>query len=182
MDTLQKRFEAIRTEQNTTLINWVISKANAGYTAEEIDNALETMMGGDDEIILTNMEHLQALTDVVSAFIGEQIDAQEQKASYTLKRLAYCYFANTVIALQDIGKLDLNTLDSIAEIYVEDSPDVSVDSETLTKDGRTVQQVCINVVVPDWKSSDTLTLNGSHDVEDEIRDKFQAISDYRWGW
>lgn len=63
---------------------------------------------------------------------------------------AYATFQQTVITLYDHEKLDLATLDALAEEYRDTDIDSGGDTGLLSQDGKDLEQVCIATVFPSW--------------------------------
>lgn len=86
---------------------------------------------------------------------------------------AYSTFQRTVINLYNRGKLDLEMLDELAEEYRGTDIDSGGDLGIETKDGKTLEQVCIELVNPGFLPRD--------DSSDEYYE-WERITTERWGW
>lgn len=63
---------------------------------------------------------------------------------------AYATFQQTIITLYDHEKLDLATLDALAEEYRDTDIDSGGDTGLLARDGRDLETICIATVFPEW--------------------------------
>lgn len=96
---------------------------------------------------------------------------------------AYATFEHTIITLYDKGVLDLDLLDILACEYEGMDVDSGGSQDLQSRDGKSLEQVCIELVDPDWKPE-----RRPEDEDDEWwesgarYDKFMAIRRGRWGW
>jgi YD repeat-containing protein len=99
---------------------------------------------------------------------------------------AYSNFQFTVITLYDHGVLTLDILDSFGN-YACTYPDIDSGGDTglTTKDGKTLEQVCIEIVDPEWKPVKSTTVSyddPDHWKWEEEYNKWEEITGRRWGW
>ncbi len=87
---------------------------------------------------------------------------------------AYSDWEQLIIRLTDAGKMDLEVLDIISEVYRGLDVDHGGASYITTKDGLDADQVAIKLVDPEWVADP--------DDEDAESDKFYDIKTERWGW
>ena len=99
---------------------------------------------------------------------------------------AYAAFEYTIITIYDHGVLTLNLLDALAKDYEGMDIDAGGSRDLETKDGKTLEEVCIALVAPTWipvKSTDTNAYYDEECWEDEERNnKWSEITDERWCW
>src|SRR5689334_2046004 len=98
------------------------------------------------------------------------------------KRAAYAAFEKAVLDLYDQGFLTLALLDQLADRYCQMKIDSAGSQSLLTRDGKALPQVCIELVDPTFQTSG----RGSSDDhgeywERELR-KWEDIVYWRWRW
>lgn len=87
---------------------------------------------------------------------------------------AFATFETMVIRLYDLGKLDLETLDAIAENWRGTDIDSGGQQYLEAKDGKGLEEIVIDLVDPGWILHE--------DDEDALWDKFAEIKESRWEW
>jgi hypothetical protein len=90
---------------------------------------------------------------------------------------AYSAFQHTIITIYDHEKLDLDLLDALAEPYRGSDIDSGGDIGLTAKDGKTLEEICILVVDPEW-----IPVKNAKDNTEEYYYKWKSITDERWGW
>jgi hypothetical protein len=98
---------------------------------------------------------------------------------------AYSSFEHTIITIYNHGVLTLALLDELAKDYEGMDVDSGGSRGLQTKDGKSLEQVCIELVDPAWvPDNDTHYLYPSDEEweEDERYNKWSEITDERWGW
>lgn len=98
---------------------------------------------------------------------------------------AYSQFEGITIKLSNMGKLDLMTLDAIAEEYRGMSPDSGGSRDLRTEDGKGLEEVCIELVDPVWKpvrGDDEGYIDPDYWLDEERYTKFLEIRRNRWRW
>jgi|SRR5437899_1204024 len=99
---------------------------------------------------------------------------------------AYSSFEYTIITIYNHGKLTLELLDELAKDYEGMDVDSGGSRDLVTKDGKTLEEVCIGLIDPAWvpvKSTEPNAYYTPDEWEDEERyDKWMEITDGRWGW
>lgn len=87
---------------------------------------------------------------------------------------AYTYWETSVLAAYDTaeGKLTLEHLDRLSEVYRGTDIDAGGATGDLSFDGKNAEQIAVEIVAPDFVSSD----------EWDYWDEFSEIKFDRWGW
>jgi hypothetical protein len=100
--------------------------------------------------------------------------------------VTYSTFQHTVITLYNHGVLTVDLLDELAKEYEGTDIDSGGDTGLLTKDGKTLEEVCIGLIDPAWipeRSENDEDYMDPAEWEDEERYyKWERITDGRWGW
>lgn len=98
------------------------------------------------------------------------------------KRAAYAAFEKTILDLYDQDLLTLHRLDLVAARYRWIPLDSAGTRHILTKDGKDLYQVCIELVDPSFP----IPLRGSGDDNEEYWErelkKWEDILRWRWDW
>jgi hypothetical protein len=109
----------------------------------------------------------------------------EQKRAYAemkQKRAAYAAFEKTILDLYDREFLTLDRLDSIANQYHWLKVGNAGSQHLLTRDGKDLCQVCIELVDPSF----SIPIRGSSNDHEEYWEqefkKWEDIVRWRWGW
>ena len=98
---------------------------------------------------------------------------------------AYSTFEYTVVTIYDHGVLTLELLDALARDYTGMDIDAGGSRDLTTKDGKTLEEVSIGLVDPQWKPvkrDDKHYSDPEFWEDDECYDKWTSITDERWGW
>lgn len=98
---------------------------------------------------------------------------------------AYSSFEHTIITIYDHGVLTLPLLDVLAKDYEGMDVDSGGSRDLKTKDGKTLEEICIGLVDPSWvpvKGDDTWYSDPDHWEWDEEYNKWNEIRHGRWGW
>ena len=99
---------------------------------------------------------------------------------------AYSIFKHTIITIYNHGALTLALLDALAKEYAGTDIDSGGDTGLLTKDGKTLEEVCIGIIDPAWvpvKNNENGAYYNEECWEDEERNnKWSEITYDRWGW
>lgn len=99
---------------------------------------------------------------------------------------AYSSFEFAIITIYDHGVLTLPLLDALARDYEGMDIDSGGSRDLKTKDGKSLEEVCIGLIDPQWVPVKT---GGADDYDDpeeweleERYGKWNEITDERWGW
>jgi hypothetical protein len=98
---------------------------------------------------------------------------------------AYSSFEHTIITVYDHGVLTLELLDALAKDYEDMDVDSGGSRDLTTKDGKTLEEVCIGLVDPSWvpvKSDGKYYSDPDAWEWDERYSKWNEITHGRWGW
>jgi hypothetical protein len=98
---------------------------------------------------------------------------------------AYSAFEHTIITIYDHGVLSLPLLDALAKDYEGMDIDPGGSRNLETKDGKTLEEVCIGLVDPSWVPVKTADFDYDDPDEwewEERSGKWCEITDERWGW
>ncbi|OLB44110.1 MAG: hypothetical protein AUG51_22215 [Acidobacteria bacterium 13_1_20CM_3_53_8] len=98
---------------------------------------------------------------------------------------AYATFQHTIITLYNHNVLTLALLDELAREYTDTDIDSGGDTGLTTKDGKTLEEVCIGLVDPQWlpvKREDANYVNPKYWEEEERYEKWYEITNGRWEW
>lgn len=91
---------------------------------------------------------------------------------------AFTTFEHVVMTLHNTGKLDIPTLDAIAEFWRGTDIDSGGMEYIEDKDGKLVDEVCVNLIEPDFKPVGDEEDKFSWGYEEE----FDDLKHSRWGW
>jgi|ERR1041385_870592 hypothetical protein len=99
---------------------------------------------------------------------------------------AYSAFEHTIITIYNYGVLTLDLLDELAKEYEDTDIDSGGSRDLKTKDGKTLEDVCIGLVDPTWVpvKNESRRYGGEPEHWEwyERYDKWKEITDGRWGW
>lgn len=99
---------------------------------------------------------------------------------------AYSTFQHTIITIYNHDKLDLVLLDELAREYANTDIDSGGDTGLLSKDGKTLEEICIQLVDPGWtpvkNDNESVYYNPDDWESDEWSEKWGSITNKRWGW
>lgn len=116
----------------------------------------------------------------------EVLHLHTKKEIFMGNNTAYSTFQHTVITIYDHNKLDLELLDELAKEYAHTDIDSGGDTGLLSKDGKTLEEICIEIVEPGWipvKNEDESVYYNPIDWEfDERYNMWQSITNDRWKW
>jgi hypothetical protein len=109
----------------------------------------------------------------------------QKRAAYAVikqRRAAYAAFEKTILDLYDRKFLTLDRLDRVANQYRWLKIDNAGSQHLLTRDGKDLCQVCIELVDPSF----SIPLRGSSDDHEEYWEqefkKWEDIVRWRWEW
>lgn len=94
---------------------------------------------------------------------------------------AYSSFEYTIITIYNHGVLTLELLDELAKDYEGMDVDSGGSRDLQTKDGKTLEEVCIGLVDPGWKPDNVYPSDEEWQWEERYN-KWHEITDERWGW
>jgi uncharacterized cysteine cluster protein YcgN (CxxCxxCC family) len=98
------------------------------------------------------------------------------------RRATYAAFEKTILDLYDQKCLTLDQLDRIADQYRWHPMDSAGSQYRLTRDGKDLYQVCIELVDPSFPIATRGTSEDHEEAwERELR-KWEHIVRWRWGW
>ena len=99
---------------------------------------------------------------------------------------AYSAFEHTIITIYNHGVLTLELLDEIAKDLEGMDVDSGGSRDHTTKDGKTLEYVCIGLVDPEWVPVKDTESDAYYDPDEweyeERYSKWEEITDNRWGW
>jgi hypothetical protein len=98
---------------------------------------------------------------------------------------AYSNFEYAIITIYDHGVLTLELLDALARDYEGMDVDSGGSRDLKTKDGKTLEEVCIGLVDPAWvpvKGDDDWYSDLEHWEWEEKYEKWSEITGGRWEW
>lgn len=100
--------------------------------------------------------------------------------------VAYSTFQHTIIIIYNHRVLTLELLDELAKEYADTDIDSGGDTGLTTKDGKTLEEVCIGLVDPAWKpvkkDDEEYYIDPEYWKNEELYFKWNEITDDRWGW
>jgi hypothetical protein len=98
------------------------------------------------------------------------------------KRASYAVFEKTILDLYDQELLTLDRLDRVADLYRWLHIDNAGSQYVLTRDGKDLYQVCIELVDPSFP----IPVRGSSEDHEEYWEqefkKWEDIVRWRWNW
>jgi hypothetical protein len=97
---------------------------------------------------------------------------------------AYSSFEHTIVTIYNHGVLTLDLLDELAKDYKGMDVDSGGSRDLQTKDGKSLEAVCIELVDPSWVpvKGDGYYSDPEEWEWEERYDKWNEIRHGRWGW